>query len=257
MGILRTFSKVLFSTAFVLSLTLLISIFFLSKITDYSTLKQITYPLIEKQLNITEEQKTAILNYLQYRCTNEKEININIGKNISISCEDIKQTNENNITDYLAGKIFDAVYFEKYECELQRCLEMQRFEYFLSFEFHEKISEFFKYLIIVTIVFGLLYFISIESMEGRALSFGIIFLLTSIPYFLIDYSKLLFPQSLKNSEAAISIIMAEFKIQASFLLYFFFAGILLLLIYFLLRIRKRGLLTKNNKRYVAGKRRNE
>jgi hypothetical protein len=256
MGILRTFSKVLFSTAFVLSLTLLIAVFFLSKITDYSTLKQITYPLIEKQLNITEEQKTAILNYLQYRCANEKEININIGKNISISCEDIKQTNENNITDYLAGKIFDAFYFEKYECELQRCLEKQRFEYFLSSGFHEKISEFFKYLIVVTIVFGLLYFLSIESMEGRVLSFGVIFLLTSIPYFLFEYSKLLLPQSLKDSEAT-SIIIAELKTQASFLLYFFLVGILLLLIYFLLRIRKRGLLTKNNKRYVAGKRRNE
>jgi hypothetical protein len=256
MGILRAISKVLFSTAFVISLTLLIALFFLSKITEYSTLKRITYPLIEKQLNITEEQKTAILNYLQYRCTNEKEININIGKNISISCEDIKKTNENNITDYLVEKIFDAFYFEKYGCDPQRCLEMQKFEYFLSFEFHEKVAEFFKYLIILTIVFGLLYFISIESMEGRALSFGIIFLLTSIPYFLFEYSKLLLPQSLKNSEA-MSIIMVEFKTQASFLLYFLFAGILLLLVYFLLRIRKRGLLTKNNKRYVAGKRRNE
>jgi hypothetical protein len=256
MGILRTFSKVLFSTAFVISFTLLIAIFFLSKITEYSTLKRITYPLIERQLNITEEQKIAILNYLQYRCANEKEININIGKNISISCEDIKKINENNITDYLAGKIFDAFYFEKYECELQGCLEKQRFEYFLSFGFHEKISEFFKYLIIVTIAFGLLYFISIESMEVRALSFGIIFLLTSIPYFLIDYTKLLLPQSLKDSET-MSIIIIEFKTQASFLLYFLFAGVLLLLIYFLIRIRKRGLLTKNNKRYVAGKRRNE
>jgi len=256
MGILRTFSKVLFSTAFVISFTLLIAIFFLSKITDYSTLKRITYPLIENQLNITEEQKSAIFNYLKYRCANEKEININIGKNISISCEDIKKINENNITDYLAGKIFDAFYFEKYECELQGCLEKQRFEYFLSFWFHEKISEFFKYLIIVTIAFGLLYFISIESMEVRALSFGVIFLLTSMPYFLIDYTKLLLPQSLKDSEA-MSIIMVEFKTQASFLLYFLFAGVLLLLIYFLLRIRKRGLLTKNNKRYVAGKRRNE
>ena len=256
MGILRTFSKVLFSTAFVISFTLLIAIFFLSKITEYSTLKRITYPLIERQLNITEEQKIAILNYLKYRCANEKEININIGKNISISCEDIKKINENNITDYLAGKIFDAFYFEKYECELQGCLEKQRFEYFLSFGFHEKISEFFKYLIIVTIAFGLLYFISIESMEVRALSFGIIFLLTSIPYFLIDYTKLLLPQSLKDSET-MSIIIIEFKTQASFLLYFLFAGVLLLLIYFLLRIRKRGLLTKNNKRYVAGKRRNE
>jgi hypothetical protein len=256
MGILRAISKVLFSTAFVLSLTLLIAIFFLSKITEYSTLKRITYPLIEKQLNITEEQKTAILNYLQYRCANEREININIGKNISISCEDIKKTNENNITDYLVGKIFDAFYFEKYECDLQGCLEGQRLEYFLSFEFHERVPEFFKYLIIATIVFGLLYFISIESMEGRVLSFGIIFLLTSIPYFLIDYSKLLLPQSLEESEA-MSIIIAELKTQASFLLYFLFAGILLLLIYFFLRIRKRGLLTKNNKRYVAGKRRNE
>ena len=256
MGILRTFSKVLFSTAFVISFTLLIAVFFLSKITDYSTLKRITYPLIENQLNITEEQKSAIFNYLQYRCTHEREINISIGKNISISCEEIKKTNEKNITEYLIGKIFDAFYFEKYECELQGCLEKQRFEYFLSFGFHEKISEFFKYLIIVTIAFGLLYFISIESMEVRALSFGVIFLLTSIPYFLFEYSKLLLPQSLKDSEA-ISIIIIEFKTQASFLLYFLFAGVLLLLIYFLLRIRKRGLLTKNNKRYVAGKRRNE
>ncbi len=244
MGILRNLAKVFLSTFFLLSLAIFIALLLLIKITEYPTLKQIAFPLIESQINVTEEQKLAMLNYLKYRCLNEKEVSIEIGKNISISCEELSTLNEGNITNYFVGKIFDVFYFESYGCELQECLKNQKLEYFLSFDFHKKISEFLKYFLIATIVFGLLYFISIENFESRILSFGIIFILTSIPYFIIDYSILLMPKSLETQQIQ-TIIIQIFKEQASFLLYFLIVGILLLLIYFILLIKKTRLLRKS------------
>ena len=245
MGIFRNLAKILLSTAFMFSLTIFIALFLLTKFTEHPTLKQIAPPLIEEQMNVTEEQKATILNYLKFRCENEREIEIDIGKKIIIGCEDVKNLSEENITNYFANKIFDALYFEKYECELKECLENKKFEYFLSFDFHKAASEFSKYFLILSIVFGLLYFISIESFENKLLSMGTILILTSLPYFLIDYTSFLMPEGLiwHRSQA---MIIQNLKEQASFLLYFFIAGILLLLAYFSIRLRKRSLLTKNN-----------
>jgi len=256
MGILRNFAKALLSTAFLLSLSIFIALFLLTKTTEYSTLKQIAFPLIEEQMNITEEQKAAILNYLKYRCLNEKEVDMDIGKKIKVSCEDVESLSKENITNYFVNKIFDVFYFEKYECKLKECLENKKFEYFLSFDFHETASELSKYFLLLTIIFGILYFISIETLESRILSFGTILILTSIPYFFIDYTSFLMPKGFIDYKTQ-TIIIQNLKEQASFLLYFFIVGILLLLVYFAIVLKKRGLLTKNNKKYVASKRRNE
>jgi len=238
MGILRNLAKALLSTAFILSLTIFITLFLLTKITEYSTLKQIAFPLIEGQMNITEEQKVAILNYLKYRCTNEKEVKIDIGKKISVSCEEVESLKEENITNYFVNKIFDAFYFERYECKLKECLENKKFEYFLSFDFHETASEFSKYFLLLTIIFGILYLISIETLESRILSFGTILILTSIPYFFIDYTSFLMPKSFIDYKTQVMIIQ-NLKEQASFLLYLFIAGILLLLVHFTILLKKR------------------
>jgi len=256
MGILRNLAKVFLSTFFLMSLTIFTFLLLLTRITEYSTLKRITLPLIESQINVTEGQKIEILNYLKYRCLNEKEVNIEIGKNITISCEDINTLNEENITYYFVNKIFDTFYFENYECKLQECLKDRKLEYFLSLDFHKNISQLSKYFLIAAIAFGLLYLISIETLESRILSLGIIFVLTAVPYFIIDYSALLIPEPKEGLQMR-TIMIQIFKEQASFLLYFLIVGIVLLLVYFVLVVRKRCLLTKYNKKYVAGKRRNE
>ena len=224
--------------------------------TEYDNLKQLASPLIEKQMNISEEQKVAIIEYLKFRCGNESEISIDIGKNISIDCKEIERLNKENLTNFFVEKVFNAFYFEKYDCKLQECLEKQKFEYFLSSDFHENISKFSKYLLIATTIFGLLYFISIETIENKLLSFGTIFVLISIPYLLIDYMNLFFEEKLEQPEIFLEVTRG-LKAHASFLLYFFVLGLVFLLIYALLLLRKRRLLRKNNKKYVAGKRRDE
>ena len=243
MGILRNLAKAMLSVAFLLSLTIFITLLLLTKITEYSTLKQIAFPLIEEQMNITEEQKMAILNYLKYRCINEKEVEMDIGKKISVSCKDVETLSERNITNYFVNKIFDAFYFEKYRCELKECLENKKFEYFLSFGFHETASEFSKYFLLLTIIFGLLYFISMETLESRILSFGTILILTSLPYFLLDYTNFLMPKSFIDYKTQ-TIIVQNLKEEASFLLYFLVGGILLLLLYFVILLKKKRFINK-------------
>ncbi len=238
MEVLKILIKTLLSTSFILSLTTLIFLFSLTKITEYYNLKEIATPLIEKQMNMSEKQKADLLNYLRYRCLNEKEIRIEVGKNLSIDCEEVKKLDEESIISYLAGKIFDEFYFEKYDCDLLKCLENRKFEYLLSFGFHEKILEATKYLIMATIVLGILYFISIEKFENKLLSFGTILILTSLPYFFIDYTSFLIPKDLMSYEIK-KVIIEALKESTSFLLYLFIVGTILLLTYFAILLRKK------------------
>ncbi|MFZ8830485.1 MAG: hypothetical protein ACO2OO_03490 [Candidatus Aenigmatarchaeota archaeon] len=244
MGIFRTIGKMLFSTLFILSLTLTILLLALIKITNYETMKEIAIPIINSQLNLTQEQKTLALQYLKYKCENESKIIFDIGINITIDCKDVSYLKEENLSNYLATKILDSVYFEKYNCKLLECIDMKNLMYFMSFDFNKSIKEIFNYIFIATIVFGIVYFVLIETIENKLLSFATIFILTSLPYFFSDYLFFLLPNKFSKNEIFAS-ILPKIKPQLDFLLYLFILGLILLVVYFALILKKRRLLKKN------------
>jgi hypothetical protein len=246
MGIFRTIGKMLFSTLFILSLTLTILLLAFIKITNYETIKEIAIPMINAQLNLTQEQKTLALQYLKYKCENESKITFDIGRNITIDCKDVSYLKEENLSNYLATKILDSVYFEKYNCKLLECIDMKNFMYFMSFDFNKSLSKIFNYLLLATIVFGIAYFALIETIENKLLSFATIFILTSLPYFFSDYLFSMLPIKIGNSEIFAS-ILPKIKAQLDFLLYLFILGLVLLVVYFvlILILKKRRLLKKN------------
>jgi preprotein translocase subunit YajC len=244
MGIFRTIGKMLFSTLFILSLTLTILLLTLIKITNYETIKEIATPIINAQLNLTQEQKTLALQYLKYKCENESKITFDIGRNITIDCKDLSYLKEENISSYLATKILDSVYFEKYNCKFQECIEMKNLMYFMSFDFNKSLRKIFNYLLIATIVFGIVYFVLIEKIENKLFSFATIFILTSLPYLFSDYLFSFLPIKIDNNEI-LALILPKIKAQLDFLLYFFISGLVLLVFYFALILRKRRLLKKN------------
>ena len=244
MGIFRTLAKFLSSMLFILLLSLSLLSISISRITNYSTLKEIVAPIIENQLNFTEEQKLALLEYLRYRCLNENEVRLEIGKNISVDCKHVKLMESKNITTFLVDKIFNSFYFEKHDCEFKECLEKRNLEYFLSFDFHQNISYISNYFLIFAIVFGLLYLILIESIENKLLSLGTIFITISIPYFLLDQATLLIPKNIREFGLTPTTIQ-YLKNQFSFYVHFLVFGTALLVIYFLLLLRKRCLLRKD------------
>jgi hypothetical protein len=244
MGIFRTIGKMLFSTLFILSLTLTILFLTLIKITNYETIKEIAIPMINTQLNLTPEQKTFALQYLKYKCENESKITFDIGRNITIDCKDVFSLKEENLSNYLATKILDSVYFEKYNCKFQECIEMKNLMYFMSFDFNKSLSKIFNYLLLATIVFGIVYFVLIEKIENKLFSFATIFILTSLPYFFSDYLFSMLPIKIGSNEV-LALILPKIKAQLDFLLYLFILGLVLLVFYFALILKKRLILKKN------------
>jgi len=244
MGIFRTIGKMLFSPLFILSLTLTILLLTFIKITNYETIKEIAIPMINAQLNLTQEQKTLALQYLKYKCENESKITFDIGRNITIDCKDVSYLKEENLSNYLATKILDSVYFEKYNCKLQECIEMKNLMYFMSFDFNKSLKEIFNYLLLVTIVFGIAYFVLIETIENKLLSFATIFILTSLPYFFSDYLFSMLPIKIGNNEI-LALILPKIKAKLDFMLYFFILGLVFLVVYFALILKKRRILKKN------------
>ena len=233
MGIFRTIGKILFSTLFILSLTLTILLLTLIKITNYEAIKEIAIPMINSQLNLTGEQKTLALQYLKYKCENESKITFDIGINITIDCKDVSYLKEENLSNYLDTKILDSVYFD-----------MKNLMYFMSFDFNKSLKEIFNYIFIATIVFGIVYFVLIETIENKLLSFATIFILTSLLYFFSDYLFSMLPIKISNYEIFAS-ILPKVKPQLDFLLYLFILGLILLVVYFALILKKRRLLKKN------------
>jgi hypothetical protein len=244
MGIFRTIGKMLFSTLFILSLTLTILLLTFIKITQYETIKEIAIPMISSRLNLTQEQKTLALQYLKYKCENESKITFDIGRNITIDCKDVFSLKEENLSNYLATKILDSVYFEKYNCKLLECIDMKNFMYFMSFDFNKSLKEIFNYILISTILFGIVYFVLIETLENKLLSFATIFILTSLPYFFSGYLFSMLPIKIDNNEI-FALILPKIKAQLDFLLYLFILGLVLLSIYFALLLRKIRILNKN------------
>jgi large-conductance mechanosensitive channel len=247
MGIFKTIGKIFFSTLFIISLTLTILLLTFIKITNYETIKEIAIPMINAQLNLTQEQKTLALQYLKYKCENESRITFDVGKNITIDCKDVTYLKEENLSNYLATKILDSIYFEKYNCRLQECIEIGNLMYFMSFDFNNSLKEIFNYLLLATIVFGVVYFVLIETIENKLLSSATIFILTSLPYFFSDYLFSLFsllPSKFSNHEIFAS-VAPKIKTQLDFMIYFLIFGLLLLIIYLIIILKKRRLLKKN------------
>ena len=235
MGILRKICKMLLSFLFLISFSLLILTFSLQKITSYQNLKNITIPLIENQINITEEQKDLALLFLKEKCKGQKEINIEFGKNISIECAEIGNLNKNNLKTYLASKIFDSIYFQRYDCDFISCLKENKIEYLISANFNNFVSSILIYIFAATIAFGILYFLSMEKLEEKILSFAIIFLLSSLPFLLSDY---LIPYKTLNIEL-LEAILPKIKEELSFIYYIFYAGLALIAVYLILLLKNR------------------
>ncbi|MGC8993270.1 MAG: hypothetical protein ACP5H3_00425 [Candidatus Aenigmatarchaeota archaeon] len=235
MGVFRKIFKILISFLFLISFSLLILTISLQKITSYQTLKNITVPLIENQTKISEEQKDLALLFLKEKCKNQREITIEFGTNISIKCDELENLNKDNLKTYIASKIFDSIYFQKYDCDLTKCLKDGKMGYLISADFNSFVSSFLIYIAIATIILGILYFLLIEKLEEKILSFAIIFLLSSAPILFSDY---IIPYRTLNIES-LEIISQKIKEELNFIYYIFYLGLAFLIVYLALMVKNR------------------
>jgi hypothetical protein len=237
MGIIRSIGKIFFSTLFTFFLISTISLYFLLNFLKYENLKEIFFPLIKNQINITEEQKDLILQYLKFECQNKEQISFNFGKNISLNCSEILNLKKEDFEDFVANKVLNYFYFQNISCNFFECIEKRNLEYFITFNFYNSLKKYFYISLIFTIISGIIYLLLIETIEGKLISFSTIFLLLGTTHFLIDY---LFNNFLNflNVKIDLNQIFIKIKQQLYFLNYFLIFGILLLIIYIFLVYKK-------------------
>jgi len=234
MKILRTFAKIILFILFSFFLSTTLLAYFLIDFTSYENLREIAIPIIESKINITEKEKTLALQYLKYLCKEKTEISFEFIKNITFNCSEILSLDEKNFTYFLAEKSFQTFYFEKYDCKIIDCFQKNQ-TYFLSNQFNNYLKENFSFLIILTLIFGISYFLILENFSSRLFSFGIIFIFIGISYFLIDFAFNFFQI---EDEKIKEIVLMKIKDCSFFLPYFLVFGIVLLIIYIIFKIKK-------------------
>ena len=237
MEIIRSIGKIFFSTIFTFFLISTTSLYFLLNFLKYENLKEIFFPLIKNQINITEEQKDLILQYLKFECQNEEEISFNFGKNISLNCSEILNLKKEDFEDFVANKVLNYFYFQNISCNFFECIEKRNLEYFITFNFYNSLKKYFYISLIFTIIFGIIYLLLIETIEGKIISFSTIFLFLGITYFLIDYLFNYFLNFL-NIKIDLNQIFIKIKQQLYFLNYFLIFGIFILIPYIFLVYKK-------------------
>ncbi|MEM5815161.1 MAG: hypothetical protein QXD89_01585 [Candidatus Aenigmatarchaeota archaeon] len=233
MGIIRRLGKIFLGFLFLICLFFLTTLYSLLNILSYGSLKEIASPLLLSKMNITQEQKEMLFLYLNYSCKDKEFTMLEFSENITIDCSKVKSLKIEEIEQFLIDSYLSNIYFKKYECNLLQCLQEKNIMYFLSFSFYEKISSYFIYSLIISIIFGVLYLLILENLQERLFSFSLIFLLIGINYFLIGYGLNIF-------ETKIPIyIFSILKEKFLFLLYIFIAGLVLLVFSIILKIKKK------------------
>ncbi|MEM5829171.1 MAG: hypothetical protein QW040_01035 [Candidatus Aenigmatarchaeota archaeon] len=244
MGLIRNIAKTVTFSLFSLFLFLSILTFFFYNLTNYNNAKNL-YTILFKETvlkNKTQEIEEIYKKITVY-CSLGVNESVQLPNNISLKCSEIANTNSTYMVDLIAKKFFDQLYFKDYECEIPECVrEIRSGEDILVF-FSLKAHKFFNSIIlpifILTIIFGVLLFLSIETWSGRARTFGFEFLSIGIFYFFLPYFKrFVLERILKEtpiSEDALNLIFNQ--LNSVFKIFLIF-GLILIVAWIFVKFKK-------------------
>lgn len=186
---LRAFAAFLFSTALVIA------------IGSY-TFIEILKPTVLKQIfsQGAALQTEKIFNDALQACQNRETIDLQLGgETVNLNCNELRSGGKQVLTSTLTEKLFNTIYYQKYDCNFLQCLSQPGPERFTVI-FSEQANIFFNrilfYSSISTALFAVLLFVSYETYVERLKGFGKIFLWTGVPFlvfaFLLDRITSLF-----------------------------------------------------------------
>jgi len=236
---LRFFGKFLGGLLFTFSLSLLIVCIAMSSMTEYNNAKSIFADVYVGALKsqISDAQLNEIFNAAINACQGKESINYVLGEeNMTFNCTDIRGGNATTLPYLVATKSFDTFYYKNYNCSFIDCIKNisspEDATVFFSSTGNEFFNKLLMYVIVATVLTGLIFLASIETWSGRFQSLGVEFLFIGIMYFLIPYAKdaaiKQFPQELLPLISRIIDII--FNSISSILLIFFVAGVVLIAI---------------------------
>jgi hypothetical protein len=192
MAIARSILKGISSFFFLTFLLATVLLFGLVKFTQYENLKPIVISIISKQVN--ETQFSQLYPYIELYCKSRNEtvkLNFTVGE-VEISCQEIFGKAPNQVVEIFASKVFDKIYYKKYECEFIDCLKGARKKEDYVIFVSEKSNLFFKeilpYSLFATIFFLIIFLIACESWYVRTKNLGITLLMLGLPYFIFRFT---------------------------------------------------------------------
>lgn len=233
MGIIRKIGKIVLGFLFSTSLFLLLILYSTKNLISFETLSNVTLPILSSKVNLTEEQKNNIILYLRHSCSLEKYVTIPFEENITINCNEIENLKPENLEYFLSQKIISKIYYRNYDCKLISCIKEKNLMYFVSNQFYNEIVLILNYALIISIVIGILYLLTLESLNEKLLSFSMTFIIIGISYFILQQTLRQVSSNLQIPEIVVAKINEKFKI----LLYALALGILLLLVYLTLLLK--------------------
>lgn len=273
MGLLRTIVKSFAGLLFSLSLILTISLLLLTQFTGYDYLKSIFSDILVKQfantladrLPTSEDVRTIQTSFLSYcNMTGHVEIpfsgqemefagqRLNL-QNITLNCSEIATTTPDDFIkivsarfiNQVSSKLFDSFYYKNYTCNFIDCIK-QGGESLMAIA-SNKSNTFFKttlsYSLIGTFIFGLIWFIAIESWPSRFKSFGWTLIIISAPFFLMNYVTDLILPKLGIPTEIISTVSNSFSrltsTMTTYNLIFLVVGIILMVAGYFLALKKK------------------
>jgi hypothetical protein len=256
MGFVRKFAKNLFGFLFSLSLVIAILDNSLIQFTDYSAIKPTVSNLIVEQIkgSIPEEQLSTTYTGLKTLCQHQDTIEIPLFpenvpiENVTVSCSELASTSQESFLNLVSNKMFDNIYYKNYSCEFINCLRNVTENYLVIMSSHA--NNFFKsiqvFAWITAGVFGLAFFLVIETLADKFKSIGISLLTTSILFFVMVYviqyimppSNLFGGLTVKATEAIDQIIKPLFDSMTMSYIVILIVGIVFTAIGFILAYKK-------------------
>jgi hypothetical protein len=194
MGLLKTIARFIVGFLFSVSLTLLLSIFLASVLTNYGNIKPIFATVYSNAImrQLGAQRIEELYNSATLYCREEETVTIPYGyENITLNCNEITNTNSTYLVSIIVEKFFNTFYYKDYGCEFLTCMQkissLEDAVVVFSSTSHRFFESIIFVMLFVTILIGVALFFLIENWEGRFKSFGVEFLFIGLLYFLTPY----------------------------------------------------------------------
>lgn len=219
--------------------------------TEYNTLKPLVTKILTQQLseNISEVQLNQFYSYVEFKCKTEDSIEIPLGiEDITVKCSDMEKVTQENFIPFISDRLFDSIYYKKYDCEVIDCIRQKGQQGFLVLV-SEHGNNFLKsikgFLWLLTGIFAIIFFLAIETFSGKFKGFGMSLIFTSIPFFVFYYLKDFIPSELFNLSPQLLQIVNDAinqlfdKMMTNFLIVFIVGIVLTIVGYLVFGKRKK------------------
>jgi len=190
MTMLRKLALGTSSFFFFIFIYLTIFSFSFSHFTSYDNVYNIFSTIMQDKEDFEKIGELKVFLTQQCSLANLSEVQIPISeKNISFSCQFVKEASDAEFKDAVLNKLFQLFYYTEYNCEFIDCLKEGNFEVFFSKKANDFFSKWSTFLIIPSIIFALLIIFLSEPKVKAVSIFGWNFLFLGLPILFNKYLR--------------------------------------------------------------------